>query len=70
MEVISISLPEFESRDLTIPEPGRNHKPIAAFEGHTSYDFNPRLWSSLDGNYQFGATTSPDGVENSLTQTV
>ena len=33
-----------------------------------SYDFKPRLWVSLDGNFWFGGTTSIYGVENSLTK--
>ena len=41
--------------------------PIASFEGHLSYDFKPRLWVSLDGNYWFGGTTSLNGVENPST---
>ncbi len=28
--------------------------PIGSFEGHLSYDFKPRLWASLDGNFWFG----------------
>ena len=47
--------------------PGTNtqtQSPIGSFEGHLSYDFKPRLWVSLDGNYWFGGTTSLNGVEN------
>lgn len=47
--------------------PGTNaqtQSPIGSFEGHLSYDFRPRLWISLDGNYWFGGTTSVNGVEN------
>jgi Putative MetA-pathway of phenol degradation len=61
--------PEFWSRNLTYPGTRtQSQKPIVAFEGHVSYDFKPRLWVSLDGNYWFGGTTSLDGAENSLTQ--
>jgi hypothetical protein len=42
--------------------------PIAAFEGHLSYDLKPRLWASLDGNFWFGGSTSVNGVENPDTQ--
>ena len=38
--------------------------PIGAIEGHWSYDFRPRLWVSLDGNFWFGGATSRNGVEN------
>ncbi len=47
--------------------PGINtqtQSPIGSFEGHLSYDFKPRLWVSLDGNYWFGGTTSVNGVQN------
>jgi hypothetical protein len=61
--------PEFWSRNVSYPGTrSQSQKPIAAFEGHISYDFKPRLWVSLDGNYWLGGITSLDGVENSLTQ--
>jgi hypothetical protein len=47
--------------------PGINEQsesPIGSFEGHLSYDFKPRLWVSLDGNYWFGGTTALNGVSN------
>ena len=50
--------------------PGTNtqtQSPVGSFEGHFSYDFRPRLWVSLDGNYWFGGTISLNGVENSST---
>ena len=46
----------------------QSQAPIGAFEGHLSYDFKPRLWASLDGNYWFGGKTSINGVQNPLTQ--
>jgi len=45
----------------------QSQKPIGAFDGHLSYDFKPRLWVSLDGNFWFGGKTSVNGIENSLT---
>lgn len=57
--------PEFFSHNPF--SPGTNtqtQSPIGSFEGHLSYDFKPRLWFSLDGNYWFGGTTSLNGVEN------
>jgi hypothetical protein len=47
--------------------PGTNtqsESPVGAFEVHVSYDFKPRLWVSLDGNYWFGGTTALNGVSN------
>jgi Putative MetA-pathway of phenol degradation len=41
--------------------------PIFAFETHLSYDFRPRLWVSLDGNFWYGGRTSLNGVENPAT---
>ena len=46
----------------------QSQSPIGALEGHLSYDFKPRLWISLDGNFWFGGKTSVDGVSNPLTQ--
>jgi hypothetical protein len=45
----------------------QTEQPIAAIEGHLSYDFKPRLWASLDGNFWVGGKTSVDGVENPAT---
>ena len=50
--------------------PGTNtqtQSPIGSFEGHLSYDFKPRLWMSLDGNYWFGGSTSVNGVQSPTT---
>jgi hypothetical protein len=50
--------------------PGTNRQtqsPTGSFEGHLSYDFKPRLWVSLDGNYWVGGTTSLNGVQNNAT---
>ncbi|HKW62242.1 MAG TPA: transporter [Candidatus Acidoferrum sp.] len=60
--------PEFFSHNQF--SPGTNtqaQSPIGSFEWHLSYDFKPRLWVSLDGNYWFGGTTSLNGIENSGT---
>ena len=35
---------------------------------HLSYNFNPRLWASLDGNYWFGGKTSIAGVVNPVSE--
>jgi hypothetical protein len=50
--------------------PGINtqqQSPIASFEAHLSYDFKPRLWLSLDGNFWFGGSTNLNGAQNSST---
>jgi hypothetical protein len=36
--------------------------PVAAFEGHLSYDIKPRLWVSLDGNFWHGGEVSHNGA--------
>src|SRR5258706_3411219 len=47
----------------SIPNPQpQTENPIGPFEGHFSYDFKPRLWASLDGNFWFGGTTSLNGI--------
>ena len=49
------------------PQP-QTEKPIGSFEGHLSYDFKPRFWVSLDGNFWFGGITSLSGIENLATR--
>jgi hypothetical protein len=46
----------------------QSQSPIGSFEGHLSYDFKPRLWASLDGNFWFGGKTSVSGVQNPFTE--
>ena len=45
----------------------QSEQPIGAFEGHLSYDFKPRLWVSLDGNFWFGGKTTLNGILNPAT---
>ena len=45
----------------------QTQSPVGSFEGHLGYEFKPRFWASLDGNYWFGGTTSINGVQNSST---
>jgi hypothetical protein len=59
---------DFFSRNSFFPGTrSQTQNPIGALEGHLSYDFKPRLWVSLDGNYWFGGKTSIDGIQNPLT---
>jgi hypothetical protein len=60
--------PEFFSHNQYVPfVQVQTQEPIAAFEGHLSYDVKPRLWVSLDGNLWFGGRTSLNGVQNPAT---
>ncbi len=60
---------EFFSHNMYFPGlQSQTQNPIAAFEGHLSYDVKPRLWFSLDGNYWFGGKTSLNGVQNPQTR--
>lgn len=55
--------PEFFSRNKIFPNINvQTENPIAAFEGHLSYELRPRFWFSLDGNYWRGGSTSLNGV--------
>lgn len=45
----------------------QTENPIAAFEGHLSYDVKPRFWASFDGNFWRGGVTSLNGQENPST---
>lgn len=59
---------DFWSRNAYFPGTrSQSQNPMAAFEGHLSYDFKQRLWVSLDGNFWVGGATSLAGVENPLT---
>jgi hypothetical protein len=46
----------------------QNEAPIGALEGHLSYDFKPRLWISLDGNFWWGGIVSLNGIQNLQTK--
>src|SRR5215469_1368989 len=60
--------PDFFSHNQFSPSINtQTQSPIASFEGHLSYDFKPRLWVSLDGNYWSGGVTGLNGVENPST---
>jgi Putative MetA-pathway of phenol degradation len=60
--------PEFFSRNQYFPgTQTQSEKPVAIFEGHLMYDFKPRLWVSLDGNFWYGGETSLNGVPNPKT---
>ena len=37
---------------------------MGSFEGHLSYNFKPRLWVSLDGNFWFGGRITINSIEN------
>jgi hypothetical protein len=60
--------PEFFSRNQFFPGTrSQSESPIVVFEGHLSYDFKPRLWVSLDGNFWYGGETTLGGVPNPKT---
>ena len=60
--------PEFFSRNEWFPgTQSQTQDPIGALETHLSYDFRPRFWVSLDGNFWYGGRTSLNGVENPAT---
>ncbi len=60
--------PDFFSRNQYVQGTHeQTQAPITALETHLSYDFRPRLWVSLDGNFWYGGRTSLDGVENPAT---
>ena len=45
------------------PGPNRQTQyPMGAIETHLSYDFRPRLWASIDGNFWYGGETAVNGV--------
>jgi hypothetical protein len=60
--------PEFFSHNQFNPGTSTQaQSPTGSFEGHLSYDFKPRLWVSLDGNYWFGGASRLNGVVNPST---
>src|SRR6202008_967102 len=53
---------DFWSRNSYYPGTrSQSQKPMGAFEAHLSYDFKPRFWVSLDGNFWVGGITSVAG---------
>lgn len=60
--------PEFFSHNQFFPgTQTQSESPVAAMEGHLSYDIKPRLWLSLDANFWRGGETSLNGVSNPKT---
>lgn len=60
--------PEFFSHNDFYPATrSQSESPVAAFEGHLSYDIRSRFWVSLDGNYWHGGVTSQNGISNPKT---
>ena len=60
--------PEFFSNNQYFPgTQTQSENPVGVFEGHLSYDFKPRLWVSLDGNFWYGGETSLNRVPNPKT---
>jgi hypothetical protein len=60
--------PEFFSRNAIFPGTRTlSQKPITSFEGHLSYDVQPLLWISLDGNFWYGGRSTLSAVENPKT---
>lgn len=55
------------SFDLPVPRP-QTEAPIGSFEGHMGYDFKPRYWVTLDGNFWTGGITSLNGIRNPATK--
>jgi len=61
--------PEYFSHNPIFPGTNvQTQAPLGAFEGHLSYDFKPRLWASLDGNFYFGGETRFNGVPSPTTR--
>lgn len=42
----------------------RSQDPLAALQGHVSYNFTPQMWAALDFTYYTGGSTSIDDVYN------
>ncbi|MGB7437063.1 MAG: transporter [Candidatus Acidiferrum sp.] len=60
--------PEFFSYNQFVPGlQTQSESPVAACEGHLSYDIRPRFWVSLDANFWRGGETSLSGVANPKT---
>jgi hypothetical protein len=49
------------------PKP-QTEAPIGSLEGHWGYDFRPRYWASLDGNFWWGGVTTLDNIKNLATR--
>lgn len=60
--------PEYFSNNMYYPGlRSQYEQPVGQIETHLSYDFQPRLWISLDANFWWGGATDINGIENRLT---
>ena len=53
--------------DTPIPKP-QTERPVRSLETHLSYDFKPRAWVSLDGNFWWGGITALSGIADPATK--
>jgi hypothetical protein len=57
----------FTDNDEWLGTKSRHQDPLFAVQGHLIYNFNRKLWASLDGTYYTGGRTSVDGgLDNDL----
>jgi hypothetical protein len=42
----------------------RTQAPLGSFQGHLSYNFNPRMWVALNTTFYTGGNSTVNGVEN------
>jgi hypothetical protein len=50
-----------------VPKP-QTEAPIGSLEGHWGYDFKPRYWVTVDGNFWWGGVTALNGVRDLATR--
>jgi hypothetical protein len=57
----------FTDNDEWLGTKSRHQDPLFSMQGHLIYNFNRKLWASLDGTYYTGGRTSVDGtLDNDL----
>jgi hypothetical protein len=54
----------FTDNDEFLVSHTKQQDPLYAVRGHVIYNFNPRLWGSLDGTYYEGSRSTVDGAGN------
>ena len=54
----------FTENDEFLVSHTKQQDPLYAVRGHVIYNFNPRLWGSLDATYYEGSRSSVDGAES------
>lgn len=52
------------NNDVSGPKNERSQDPLYVLENHLTHNFTPKFWSSIELRYQYGGTTTTDGIDD------